>query len=221
MEWIERYSKSTRTLHWVHTAAFIILFLTGLIIFTPFLAFLGQDSWTRLIHRVAAIIFVIGPLIFFLVRWKSAVKGVFEAFKWGKKDIGWLLAAPRYYFLNDEKAMPPQGHMNTGQKMWWLMVLICGAIFIITGAIMWFARAQAPEWILQWSLILHDLAFLATGAMFLVHVYLSVIHPLMRPLHTGAWSSMYRGRVSYDYARSHHAEWYAEISQEKKAKTVD
>jgi formate dehydrogenase subunit gamma len=53
---------------------------------------------------------------------------------------------------------------------------------------------------------LHDVAFIATGAMFFLHVYLSVIHPLMR----GAWSSMARGKVSTEYARSHHAKWYEE-----------
>ena len=43
-------------------------------------------------------------------------RGVKQAFTWGAEDIGWLKAAPSYYFLGDESAMPPQGSMNTGQK---------------------------------------------------------------------------------------------------------
>lgn len=216
MEWVERYSRPTRILHWVHTSAFIILFITGLFLYTPSLAFLAQDGWTRYVHRIAAVVFVIGPLIYAIAKPKVAIKGIIEAFKWGKKDIGWLLAAPRYYFLNDEKAMPPQGHMNSGQKMWWFLVLACGGIFTITGIIMWFAKTSAPSILLQWSIFVHDISFIVTGVMLLVHIYLSAIHPLMRPLKTGSWSSMAKGVVSADYAKSHHAAWYAEISREKK-----
>ena len=59
----------------------------------------------------------------------------------------------------------------------------------------------------------HDVAFIALGAMLFVHVYLSVIHPLMRPLATGAWSSMARGKVSAEYAKAHHGKWYARVSK--------
>jgi len=210
---VERYRKPTRVLHWVHTSAFIILFLTGLILFIPPLAILAQDSWTRLLHRIAAVVFVGGPLIYMLMNWKAAWKGVKEAFTWGAEDIGWLQAAPRYYFLCDEGAMPPQPHMNTGQKLWWLMVVVFSVLFFISGFIMWPLKTVAPSALLQWMAFIHDVAFIATGTMFFVHIYLSVIHPLMRPLHTGAWSSMARGKVSAEYAKSHHSKWYEEISK--------
>ncbi len=210
---IERYRRPTRILHWIHAGAFVVLFLTGLILFVPPLGILAQDSWTRVIHRIAAVVFVVAPLIYIPMNWKVTWKGVKEAFTWGKDDIGWLQAAPRYYFLSDEKAMPPQGHMNTGQKMWWFMVLVFGVVFLITGAIMWFAKTTAPAVLLQWMVFIHDVAFIATGAMLFVHIYLSVVHPLMRPLRTGAWSSMARGKVSADYAKSHHAKWYEEVSK--------
>lgn len=215
MEWIERYNKQTRILHWVHTTSFIMLFLTGLILYTPLFASLAQDGWTRYIHRIFAVVFVITPLIYAIVNPKSALKGVSEALKWGLKDLGWLMAAPRYYFLNDEKAMPPQGHMNTGQKMWWFIVLGCSFIFIVTGIIMWFAKTLAPSVVMQWSIFVHDIAFIITGAMLLLHIYLSAIHPLMRPLKTGSWSSMSKGKVSAEYAMSHHRKWYDEVTKGK------
>jgi len=212
---VERYRKPTRVLHWIHTGSFVILFLTGLILFIPALAGLAEDSWTRVIHRVAAVIFVVAPLIYMPLNLKSTIKGVKEAFSWGDKDIGWLKAAPRYYFLADEKAMPPQPHMNTGQKMWWFMVIVFGVLFVISGLIMWAFKETAPVALLQWMHFVHDVAFIVTGAMLFVHIYLSVAHPLMRPLRTGAWSSMARGKVSVDYAKSHHGEWYKEIAEAK------
>jgi len=214
---IERYRKPTRILHWIHAGAFIALFLTGLILFVPPLGVLAQDSWTRVIHRVAAILFVVAPLIYIPLNWKATLRGVKGAFSWGGADIGWMKAAPRYYFLSDEEAMPPQEHMNTGQKLWWFMVIVFGLIFAITGVIMWFAKTASPIVLLQWMVIIHDIAFITTGCMLFVHIYLSVVHPLMRPLRTGAWSSMVRGKISVDYAKSHHAKWYDRVSKEKEA----
>ncbi len=205
---IERYRRPTRILHWVNTASFLILFFTGLVLFVPGLGFLAQGGWTRLAHRVGAVLFIAAPLIYIPLNWKATWKGVKEAFIWGTEDLGWLQAAPRYYFLGDEAAMPPQGHMNSGQKLWWLMVIVFGVVFAATGVVMWALKTLAPAGLLQWMVILHDVAFVATGAMLFVHVYLSVFHPLM----AGALGSMLRGRVSAEYARSHHARWYATVS---------
>ncbi|MFC2022915.1 formate dehydrogenase subunit gamma [Chloroflexota bacterium] len=214
---VERYRKPTRILHWVHTSAFMVLFLTGMILFIPALSFLAEDSWSRILHRVAVVVFVVAPCIYIPLNWKSTVRGVKDAFSWGKNDIAWLKAAPRYYFLSDEKAMPPQEHMNSGQKIWWLMVIVFGAVFVITGFVLWFLNGIAPAGLMRWMVLIHDIAFIGTGCMLFVHIYLSAIHPLMRPLRTGAWSSMARGKVSTEYAKSHHGKWYDTISKGKKA----
>jgi len=214
---VEKYRKPTRVLHWVHSGAFVILFLTGLILFIPPLGILAQDSWTRLIHRIAAVVFVVAPLIYIPMNWKATVKGVKDAFTWGGGDFGWLKAAPRYYILCDEKGMPPQKEMNTGQKMWWFLVLVFGALFVITGGLMWFGKTTVPGEVLQWMVFLHDIAFIVTGGMLLVHIYLGVFHPLMLPRRAGAWNAMVRGTVSVEYAKSHHAKWYEEVTAGKKA----
>jgi len=205
---VEKYSKATRILHHIHTVAFIVLFLTGLILFIPQLGFLAQDSWTRIVHRIAAAIFIIAPLTYLVLKPKAAIKALKEAFTWGKEDIGWLKAAPRYYFLSDEDGMPPQGHMNTGQKLWWFIVVVFGALFILTGLVMWLLKTIAPASVLQWMVFAHDVAFIVTGAMLFVHVYLGVIHPMM----TGAWGAITKGTISEEYAKSHHGLWYDEVT---------
>ncbi len=211
---VERYRKPTRVLHWIHAGSFVLLFLTGLILFVPPLGVLAQDSWTRVIHRVAAVVFVVAPIIYLSINWEATWKGIKGAFTWGVEDIAWLKAAPRYYFLSDEKAMPPQEHMNSGQKMWWFMSIVFGVVFVITGIIMWFSKAAAPSALLQWTIIIHDISFIITGVMLFVHVYLS-FHPLMLPTRVGAWSSMTRGKVSVEYAKSHHRKWYDEVVKDK------
>jgi len=208
---VEKYRKAIRVLHWIHSGAFVLLFLTGLVLFIPGLGFLAEDSWTRLIHRIGAAIFIIAPIIYIILDPKSAARGLKQAFSWSIEDIGWLQAAPRYYFLGDEKGMPPQGSMNTGQKMWWFIVLVFGVLFVITGAIMWFAKENAPSAVLQWMVFIHDVSFIVSGAMFFLHIYLGVFHPLM----TEAWNSMTSGKISSEYAKAHHSKWYEEVSKPK------
>ena len=212
---VEKYRKPTRVLHWVHAGAFVFLFLTGLVLFIPQLGFLAQDSWTRVIHRIAAAVFIIAPLIYMPMNWKSTKEGIKSAFTWGADDIGWLKALPRYYFLGDKGNMPPQGHMNTGQKMWWFLVIVFGIIFVITGLVMWFAKTSAPPAVLRWMVFVHDVAFIVTGTMLFVHIYLGVIHPLM----TESWGAMVRGKISSEYAKTHHGRWYEEVAKEKEVKS--
>jgi len=212
---VERYGRATRYLHWTHAVAFTILLLTGLILFVPALGFLAEDSWTRVLHRIAAVVFVLAPMIYIPLNWRGTRRGVMDAFRWGREDTKWLLAAPRYYFLCDEEAMPPQGHMNTGQKMWWLIVLVFSSLFIITGGIMWFAKSIAPAGLLQWAVIVHDVSFVVTILMFFVHIYMSVVHPLTRPLKGGSWASMVSGRMSADFAKAHYGKWYDEVADKK------
>jgi formate dehydrogenase subunit gamma len=216
MQELVKYKRPTRVLHWIHAGAFVALFLTGLVLFLPPLAALAQDSWSRVIHRIAAAIFIVAPLIYIPLNWTATWRGVKRAFTWNAEDMGWLKAAPRYYFLGDESVMPPQGEMNSGQKMWWLMAIVFGILFVITGIIMWVAKTAAPPAFLQWMVLLHDISFIATGAMLLVHVYLGVLHPMMK----GAWGAMARGKVSADFAKSHHAKWYEEAAVEAEDKTA-
>jgi formate dehydrogenase subunit gamma len=209
---VEKYRKPIRVLHWIHSGAFVILFLSGLILFIPGLSFLAGGIWTHLIHRIGAVIFIIIPVIYLITNPKSVGRGLKEAFTWSfKEDMGWFKAIPGYYFRGDEKGMPPQGALNTGQRLWWLIVIVFGLLSAITGANMWFAKASAPPVILQWVVFVHDVSFIVTGAMFFVHIYNGVFHPLFNE----AWSAITGGKISIEYAKKHHAKWYAEISKGK------
>ncbi len=208
---VEKYRKPIRVLHWIHAGAFVLLFLTGLVLFIPGLGFLAEDSITRVIHRVGAAIFIIIPLIYLIVNPKATLHGIKLAFSWSSDDIGWLKALPGYYFRGDESKMPPQGEMNTGQKLWWLIVLVFGVLFVITGLIMWFAKTSVSPGALQWMVLIHDISFIVAGVMFLVHIYNGLIHPLFNE----AWAAITGGKISAEYAKKHHGKWYAEISKGK------
>jgi len=206
---VERFSAGARWFHWTVTITAIVLAITGLFLYVPAFGSLAEGSYSRIIHRVAAVIFVAAPLLFFLSRPKRSLTFVKYIFTWGKDDIEWLKAAPDYYFGGDEKKMPPQGEMNSGQKLWAVVAFLSVIGFIVTGAVMWFAKNSIPPELFLWATIIHDLCFIVAGAMTLVHLYLGAIHPRM----TESLKSMLKGKVSEKYAKSHHGKWYAEISK--------
>ena len=212
---VERYRLPTRILHWVHAASFIVLLITGIIFFFRLIGTADGGNWLRIVHRAAGVVFVLAPLIYLPMNWVRAWEGIALAFRWGVDDLEWVKAAPQYYYLGEERAIPPQGFLNTGEKVWWLLVLVLGPVLAITGVLMWALRESVSLEALQFMLFLHDIAFIIVGTMFLVHVYMAVIHPLARPLKEGSWSAMTRGRISSAYASSHYGKWYQTVKDVK------
>ena len=209
---VERFKKRTVWLHWIHTAAFLVLVVTG-----AFLFFLGIGEpaiggGTRLAHRIAVVIFVLIPLLYAVFNPRMTWHFIKETFTWGNDDFGWMQAAPLYYFGGPEENMPPQGHVNTGQKLWQLVVLLTGVLFLASGFVMMFLKGTVAPALFQWSVFVHDIAFLVAFLMLLVHVYLGIIHPRM----TESLRSMWDGKVSEEYARNHYSRWYNEGASRKK-----
>ena len=205
---VERFKTRTICFHWIHTAAFLVLIVTGAILFFPGIGGAAAGGLTRLIHRIAVVFFVAIPVIYSVFNPRIALHFVKETLTWGKGDFDWALAAPLYYFGGAEEKMPPQGHVNTGQKMWQFIVLGTGVLFFITGLIMWFFKDTVAPGVFQWCVIAHDVAFILAFVMLLVHIYLGIIHPRM----TESLRSMLDGKISIKYAKSHYGKWYDEVS---------
>lgn len=203
---IERYKKSTILFHWVHTVAFVILLITGAAKFLPGKGPTGGYS-ISVVHHVAAVTFIALPLLYFFYKPKKAIGFIKETLLWGKDDLKWPIAAPNYYFGGPEEKMPPQDHFNTGQKLWQLVIVVTGCVFLATGATMWFFRSKIAISVYQWILFIHGIAFIIVLVMFLVHIYMSVLHPRMRE----AFPSMLDGKVSSSYVKRHHRKWYDKV----------
>lgn len=201
---VERFRKRTIWFHWIHTLAFLVLLITGAILFLPGLGGPAAGGITRFIHRVAVVFFVGAPLVYILSNPKMSFQFVKEVLTWGRDDVRWLFRAPDYYFGGDADKMIPQGHINTGQKMWQLVVVVTGVIFVISGIILWFFKGVVSAGFFQWTLIFHDVAFVLAFVMLLVHIYLGVIHPRM----TESLKSIWDGKISKKYAKSHYRKWY-------------
>ena len=125
-------------------------------------------------------------------------------FIWGIDDLRWFFAAPGYYFGGSSEKMPPQGHINAGQKLWQLVIIGTGMNFILTGTMLWFFRSSIELATYEWILVAHGIAFVVVTAMFLTHVYMGMLHPRMRE----SLPSMLDGKISEEYARGHYRKWY-------------
>ena len=207
IRWIPKYTALERTLHWVHVGCFIPLGITGYILFASWLQPLAQGEageLIRTIHRVFAVIFGLVPIIYTVVQPRRMVLNLKEFLTWGKDDIDWLKGAIPYYLAGKHEAMPPQPRFNSGERLNAVVMVLGTLTFGITGLSMWFLKGIMPTGLYQFLVIIHDLAFIVTGIMFIVHFYLAVIHPLM-------WQSLISmrfGYVSESYAKEHHGKWY-------------
>jgi formate dehydrogenase subunit gamma len=200
---IERYQKRTVILHWVHSASFVALILTGAVSFLPGTGPVGGAA-IGIIHRIAVVLFVGVPALQAVLGPRTALGFVREAFAWGKDDLKWFLAAPGYYFGGPEDKMPAQGRVNAGQRLWELVILATGVIFLASGTVLWFFRWSVPIYVYQWALFVHGIAFVIVFAMFLVHLYMGVLHPRFRE----SLRSILDGKVSPSYAKRHYLKWY-------------
>ena len=210
---VEKFKLHTRWLHWIIVAAAFTLALTGLFLYVPQFGSVAQDSYTRIIHRVAAVVFVAAPVLYFLIAPKPSLSFLKKVFTWGKDDLEWTKAAPDYYFGGEESKMPPQPDMNTGQKLFALVAVASFIGFLITGVLMWVYKGTISAEAFQASVFVHDVCFIVGGSMTLLHIYLGAIHPRM----TESLRSMIGGKVSVEYAKTHHGKWYAEIAGEEEA----
>ena len=214
---VMRFTGAERAAHWVHFVAFTVLLGTGLFIYVPFLkAFAVGEAGiaARLAHRVAAIAFIIAPVFYLVFSPREFFYSLKESFAWGKDDWGWLQNAWNYYAHGKAGTMPPKGKYNAGQKFNALTQIITFGLFVITGFVMWFGKGSVAPDVFMWSVIIHDLSVIATVLLFMLHLYLVEVHPLMRESIT----AMFEGTVTEEFAKEHHGKWLAEKVYRKRDK---
>ncbi len=208
---VQRFRRRTIVLHWVHSLAFLVLLITGAIILFQGTGFNSISQVIRL-HQTAAFVYIVTPLVYFFLAPGRTAGFIVETFQWSKDDLRWFILAPAYYFGGAESNMPPQGHINAGQKLWQALILITGLIFVVTGIILSFFQYQIPISVYQWILVTHGAAFVIILVIFLLHVYLAVFHPRFKE----SLRAILDGKISPSYARQHYPKWYEKLTGNNK-----
>lgn len=206
---VVRYSFRERLMHWVSGFSYVYLLMTGLAIWSPYLAWmaviLGGLTLSRAVHPWVGVIFFISVLWMYRI-WASEMRTT-------ERDREWWRAL-RHYIRNEDDQVPDEDRFNGGQKSLFWGFFWCGIVLFLTGLILW-----EPDWV-PWSLsflrlaavILHPIAALVTIALFIVHVYMGTA------VERGAFSSIVRGDVSRTWASRFHRLWYERAVRDSAAK---
>jgi len=99
------------------------------------------------------------------------------------------------------------GKFNAGQKIFGIFMGVATLLLGVTGVINWIPLSF-PRAVVQLSLLVHGLLFIAFVMLMVVHVYLTTIG------NPGTLEGMLYGNVRKIWARRHHPKWYKEIAGE-------
>lgn len=206
---VKRYNLPDILMHWAVAAGFILALLTGYAIF-----FEGTSKFLvneigyviRLLHRIGGVILIAAPVLYFI--FSKNRFGFLKAFKWSKRDFGWLKAAPKHYY-GFESDMPAQEKYNTGQKLFYLAAIVFGILLAVSGIILWFGWFSDTVGLVM--LFIHDVSAVLITPFFLVHVYLVVWHPAERT----SFNAMTTGYMDREYAKKNHTLWYEDVAKKE------
>jgi formate dehydrogenase subunit gamma len=198
---VDRYSGGARINHWITATCLVLLALSGLALFSPWLFFLtglfGGGQWTRAIHPWLGVVlfFSFGGL--FLRFWRANL--------WKSEDGTWL-ARLRDVLSGHEERLPEVGKYNAGQKaVFWLMSILI-IVLISSGLVMWDQYFYGYTNIEQKRLavLVHSMAAITIICVWIVHVYAAI---WVR----GTIRAMTRGSVTGGWAWRHHRKWLREL----------
>jgi formate dehydrogenase subunit gamma len=90
-------------------------------------------------------------------------------------------------------------------------------LLVISGVGLWLV--ESIPWSLRWlryvTVTVHVIAALATIGGFIIHVYMGTA--MVR----GGFTSIVRGEVAADWAKSHHRLWYEQVTKESNSSPRD
>ena len=130
-----------------------------------------------------------------------------EALTFDGDDIGWIMVLGGY--LSHKVKVPPMGKINTGQKFFYLAVLIFGIGISASGYVIWLLPGN-KQYILL-SHIVHNISFVILMIAIPVHIYLGTL------ANPGTLRIMLSGTVPYQWAKKKHPKWVAEVEGGHKA----
>lgn len=200
---IQRYSDSERINHWIVAFSFILAGLSGLAVFHPATSWLalvfGGGPWTRVLHPFFGVVMFAGFLSMMFRFWRYNILNA--------NDIQWLRLIGDV-LNNREDRLPEVGKYNAGQKMAFWTMVSCMIVLMVTGVLFWrpWFASYFPITVVRLGALFHALAATVLIITIIVHVYAAIWVK-------GTIGAMIRGRVSANWARSHHPIWYRDVTK--------
>jgi len=199
-----------RAIHLLAAISFLLLVPTGLImVFGEYFGGGTLVMTARQVHGVTTVLFLIAVIPMFF-SWVLEMLPTFD-------DIKWMIILGGY--LSRAKKEIPAGKFNAGQKMWFWIATIGGAVMIATGGAMYFqdfnlgiANTFGVSQIdlLRACAIVHNSLAMLVIAFFFTHVYMSLFAI------KGAITSMITGYKEEEEVQYLHSSFYRKLKQQNK-----
>lgn len=186
--------------HWIMAVSFFILSVSGygfLFHVEGIGSVFGGFNQMKVIHNWVGVVFSVS-LFFTLFSY------IVEALSISGDDIAWIFKGGGYF--SKKTVVPPQGKLNTGQKLYYLTVLAAGIAITATGLIIWLRpeMADIKKWILL-SHLVHNISFVLMVIAIPLHIYLATL------ANPGTVRIMLYGTVPVEWARKRHPKWVQKI----------
>jgi formate dehydrogenase subunit gamma len=200
---IVRYAPHTRITHWLVAICFVLLALSGLAMFYPPLFWLsnlfGGGDTMRAVHPWIGLVMVAAFL---------ALAGkLHRDMRIEQRDRQWLKQI-KDVTANREENLPEVGRYNAGQKIVYLVALLCLIVLLLTGLEIWRAyfAAYFPIELTRLASLLHAFFAFVLIITIIVHIYAAIWVK-------GSVRAMTRGTVSYGWAWKHHRLWFRDVTR--------
>jgi formate dehydrogenase subunit gamma len=191
-----RHTPRERANHWLVAITFVLLAFSGLVFFHPafwpLASLLGGGVWARILHPYLGAVLIL------------SFASMFVHFRRHNRmtpaDWEWVKRIPEMAG-GDDRAMPPQGKYNGGQKLLFWTVSACFLAMALSGIVMWRAYFAFPVTLIRLCAVIHAAGGAILICLILVHVYAAIWT-------RGTIRAMVYGTVSRAWARQHHETWY-------------
>jgi formate dehydrogenase subunit gamma len=193
---IHRFSRTERTLHWVHAAAFFVLLGSGLVLYLPSLsALVGRRPFVKDVHFDTGLAWMVAvALIVALGDRRGLRETIRELEAFDRDDRLWLRRISR-----------PQGRFNAGQKLNAALTASFALLFAVSGILLWYGERN-NSFRFASTILLHDGLMYVSLVLLVGHLYLALIYPATRHSLRGITT----GSVRRSWARDHHRKWVDE-----------
>lgn len=198
-ELISRFDLIERWMHLVLMVSCVLLALTGLGFLLAKLPNARASIWTshnaKELHEICGFIFAAATVVALLRWFRTALPAAYD-WEWVKVMGGYLW----------NRAHPPAGKFNFGQKMLFWGAMGLGLLLGITGIMMW-AKPGGDDGLTTLAYTVHDVAAVLMLILLVAHVYLATI------ANPGTVVSIFAGKVYRYWASFHHPNWVKEVDE--------
>ena len=198
---IVRYNASERTKHWVVAISFVLLTLSGLALFHPAMFWLsdlfGGGTWTRILHPFIGLVMFVAFVLLIMSLWRDN--------RFNERDWQWLKQW-RDVVNNREENVPEVGRYNAGQKLLFVVLVVCMFGLLLSGFAIWrpYFAPYFPIGLIRLAATVHAICAFVIICSIIVHVYAGIWVK-------GSVHAMTHGTVTPGWAWKHHRAWFRDV----------